>query len=473
MTMGPIAKALLVSQMAIGILVAAQPSHAQDSHNPGSISQPEQSPQALVQNSISMAPASSTNSRQKTALPSASTTPPSATLDDSVDAGEMDDAIEQPRRGMAHWNEYRGPHFTARAGLGLLIEAAGFIQDDVSKQQIKMLPDQRLRDFRFVTGGSFPSLPRKVTWNFGIMYDGPTHSWLVRQTGLMIAVPELWGNIFIGRSKEGFSLNKVMVGYDGWTMERSTMSDATIPILADGFKWLGFTPKHGFLWNVGYYNDWLSKNQNFSTYHNQTVGRFVWLPIRSDLQYSVLHLGVNLRNGSPEQGQVQFRSRPEAFPAPYFVDSGKFPATNTKMAGYETYFRKGPLLLGSEYWWVKVTSPSKHDPTIHGGDFVATWCITGETRVYNTVQGAFKEVIPKRPVFSGGPGAVELVARLSNIDLDSRLISGGKFNRFTPMVNWYLSDFLRLEAAYGVGRLDRFNLKGTTQFFQTRLQFEF
>ena len=53
--------------------------------------------------------------------------------------------------------------------------------------------------------------------------------------------------------------------------------------------------------------------------------------------------------------------------------------------------------------------------------------------------------------------------------IDSGLITGGKFKRLTPMVNWHLSDFLRLEAAYGVGGLDRFNLKGTTQFFQTRL----
>ena len=87
--------------------------------------------------------------------------------------------------------------------------------------------------------------------------------------------------------------------------------------------------------------------------------------------------------------------------------------------------------------------------------------------VYNTVQGAFRDVIPKRPLFSGGYGAVELVARYSDINLDSELISGGKFKRFTPMVNWYLTDYLRLVAAYGVGRLDRFNLKGTTQFFQT------
>ncbi|WP_263365768.1 hypothetical protein [Edaphobacter bradus] len=41
------------------------------------------------------------------------------------------------------------------------------------------------------------------------------------------------------------------------------------------------------------------------------------------------------------------------------------------------------------------------------------------------------------------------------------------------MVNWYLTDYLRLEAAYGIGHLDRFNLKGNTQFFQTRLQIEF
>ncbi len=88
-----------------------------------------------------------------------------------------------------------------------------------------------------------------------------------------------------------------------------------------------------------------------------------------DQKRTVFHLGVNLRNGSPKQGQLQFRSRPESFTAPYFVDTGKFAATNTKMAGYETYYRKGPLLLGSEYWWVGVSSPSTHNPTIHGGDF--------------------------------------------------------------------------------------------------------
>jgi phosphate-selective porin OprO/OprP len=463
---------LVLSLATVAVLPAWHSCFGQDS----TIAEAAQASQQPQRDSSQKPPATSTDtnpSSQQTTTPPPSTTSPSSSLDDTIDAGEMDDDLDHAPRVLARWNEYRGPYITARAGMGFLVDTASFAQDNESKEQIKVLPAQRLRDFRFVLGGSFPSLSRKVTWNVGIMYDAPTHSWLIRQTGVMFAVPKLWGNIFIGRSKEGFSLNKVMVGYDGWTMERSTMSDATIPILADGFKWLGYTPKHGFLWNFGYYNDWLSHNQGFSTYHNQTVLRVVWLPIHSDENRTVLHLGVNLRNGSPEKGQLQFRSRPEAFPAPFFVDTGKFSATNTKMAGYEAYYRKGPLLLGSEYWWVGVSSPSTHNPTIHGGDFVATWCITGETRAYNTVQGAFREVIPKRPVFSGGPGAVELVARFSDIDLDSGTLKGGKFKRFTPMVNWYLADYLRLEAAYGIGRLDRFNLKGNTQFFQTRLQFEF
>jgi phosphate-selective porin OprO/OprP len=78
----------------------------------------------------------------------------------------------------------------------------------------------------------------------------------------MIGVPELKGHLFVGRTKEGFSLSKVMVGYTGWTMERQMAIDV-IPILADGIKWLGYLPKQKILWNIGAYGDWLSKNESF------------------------------------------------------------------------------------------------------------------------------------------------------------------------------------------------------------------
>jgi phosphate-selective porin OprO/OprP len=304
------------------------------------------------------------------------------------------------------------------------------------------------------------------------MYDGPTDSWLFRETGIMVAVPEMRGHLFIGRTKEGFSLNKVMVGYAGWTMERATMSDATVPILGDGVKWLGYVPELHLLWNLGYYVDSYNARQAFSTYDHQFVARIAWVKILSETDHRMLHIGFNGRSGAVDEDILQIRSRPEAFPAPYFVDTGKFEAYTTRMAGWEIYYRSGPWLFGTEYWGQDVNSPEGGDPLFHGGDVVATWLITGETRAYNTVGGFFKAVSPAKTIFEGGWGAWEAVFRISYIDLDDGKMQGGKFWRITPMVNWHLSDQLRMEFTYGYGSLDRFQRTGVTHFFQSRLQMQ-
>jgi phosphate-selective porin OprO/OprP len=75
-------------------------------------------------------------------------------------------------------------------------------------------------------------------------------------------------------------------------------------------------------------------------------------------------------------------------------------------------------------------------------------------------------------VFTGGPGAWELVGRFSYSDLDSGPIQGGTFWRFTPMVNWHMSSNVRLEFVYGYSSLDRFSVVGKTQYFQARFQFQ-
>jgi phosphate-selective porin OprO/OprP len=128
------------------------------------------------------------------------------------------------------------------------------------------------------------------------------------------------------------------------------------------------------------------------------------------------------------------------------------------------------LLIGSEYMFQHVDAPEKGNPYFHGGEVSVVWLATGETRSYNRAGGYFNAVSPARSVFRGGPGAWELVARYSYIDLDSGPLRGGKFWRITPMVNWHLDDSVRLEFVYGYGTLDRFSLVGHTQFFQSRLQ---
>lgn len=416
--------------------------------------------------------AQETDTRTVTAdpAPGQSNTTAQPSLEDTLGANTLD---EEPRRKLVNWNEYHGPYFTIRAGAGLLYDTTAYAQDTQSKEQITLTPQDKLRDFRFILGGKlFPEWSRSITWCAGIMYDAPKNAWLIRQTGIMIAVPELWGHFFIGRAKEGFSLLKVMVGYDGWTMERQTISDATIPILADGIKWLGNTPNHRFLWNLGYFNDFISKGQAFSSYSSEEIARLIWLPVHSEETGKLLHIGFNLRYGKPVNNQLQLRSRPEAYPAPYFVDTGKFPATSTFMAGPEVYYRPRNWMVGTESWFAKIDSPSTHNPTIYGANVDVSWLITGEIRPYNEVGGFFREVSPKHPVTQGGRGAWELVSRYSYIDLDSGTLRGGKFGRFTEQLNWYLSENIRLEFNYGYGRLNRFDLTGNTQFFQTRIQLQ-
>ncbi len=418
---------------------------------------------------LSLAAAGTAQSPQPLPNSAGSTQP---TLDDTIEAGEAD-AVEPRRRKMVKWNEYEGPHFTIRVGGGVLYEGATYAQDEESEQQFDLEPDWKVRDARLLFKGRFPKSRRAVTWRAGIMYDGPTDEFLVRETGIMVEVPELKGHLFVGRTKEGFSLNKVMVGYAGWTMERATISDATIPILADGIKWLGYLEDKRILWNLGFYKDWLSEDEGFSTYDTQAVGRLMWIPIASEATRTILHLGLSARYGKPDEGVLKLRSRPEAFPAPFFVDTGSFKCDDTRMLALETYYRPGPWLFGGEYFMQWADAKEAGDPIFHGGDAVVTWLITGETRTYNTRGGFFNAVSPAKTVFEGGPGAWEAVARLSYVDLDHGPVHGGKFWRFTPMVNWHLSDHLRLELAYGYGELDRFELTGATRFLQTRIQMQF
>lgn len=391
------------------------------------------------------------------------------TIPDGTD-GETIVKIDAPKKP---WNELNLGFTTFKFGAGFLYEYGAFGQDDKAKQQAELggyelEAHAKLRDFRLLFSGQLPT-ERNIIWKIGLMYDGLTGEWFERETGVMIAVPELWGNIFIGRTKEGTSLNKVMNGYAGWTLERQMALDV-IPILADGVKWLGYLQKQGILWNVGAYGDALSKGQSFSTFQWQAAARIAWLPIYSKENQTLVHLGMSIRYGKPVDGKIRLKSRPEAFTAPFFIDTGTFASDHSTHIGWEAYYSRKSLMIGSEYYLHKFSSTEKDDPLFHGGEVVVSYILTGESRPYSTVSGIYSFVPVSKPVWKGGPGAIETLLRISTLDLNGGLIKGGKFWRVTPMVNWYLSPIVRWEVAYGYGTLDRYNLKGTTQFFQTRIQ---
>jgi len=91
----------------------------------------------------------------------------------------------------------------------------------------------------------------------------------------------------------------------------------------------------------------------------------------------------------------------------------------------------------------------------------ATWIITGESRPYNAANGSFSNPKPRVPfsIDGWGPGAWELAARYSDLDLDDHAgvlgaatpaggIRGGDQRIFTAEINWYPNSVLKFGLQY-------------------------
>ena len=219
------------------------------------------------------------------------------------------------------------------------------------------------------------------------------------------------------------------------------------------------------------FTNWLSEGEAFSHYSHQVVGRLAYLQMESDTAGTLWHAGAGVHIGNPQHDSLQLRSKPEVFESPNFIDT-VFPASSGTIAGVEIYRRDGPWLYGTEYYVEKANSTQANNP--HFMEGMRSSRGTSRARRDRTSRRTARSPIsPARPVWQGGHGALEAVLRVSYSDLDSDSLSGGKFWRVTPMVNWYLNDQARLEVSYGVGGLQRFGTHSTTEFFQARLQLQF
>jgi phosphate-selective porin OprO/OprP len=75
------------------------------------------------------------------------------------------------------------------------------------------------------------------------------------------------------------------------------------------------------------------------------------------------------------------------------------------------------------------------------------WFITGEHRSYDRGSGVFTRLAPTTDfaggvdnLFTGRPGgALEVVGRLSGVDLNDRGVEGGEMRNLSVGLNWHLS----------------------------------
>jgi phosphate-selective porin OprO/OprP len=140
---------------------------------------------------------------------------------------------------------------------------------------------------------------------------------------------------------------------------------------------------------------------------------------------------------------ARFSQRPEArIGAQRFVDTGVIAgAEDVNRWGVELGGIYGPFWLQSEYLIADVNRKTDDTLSFDGWHADVGWVLTGESRGYDWHQGVFLNPKPHANFSLGGDGwgALELAARYSVLDLNSRGIRGGRETNFTAGIHWYVN----------------------------------
>lgn len=186
---------------------------------------------------------------------------------------------------------------------------------------------------------------------------------------------------------------------------------------------------------------------------------------------NVLHIGGSLSRTDPHQHATRFSARPETIFASKLLDTGNIRrATQYTTQGVDVAWVNGSLLLQGEYVRTAVERAAREDVNLSGWYVAAAYVVTGEARAYKKSDAQFESISPKQ-----NWGALELVARVSQLDLQSVNISGGKMLGHSVGANYYYNDNVRLMLDYS--RMEASPNKSgkpeTNNILQARVQVSF
>ena len=275
-------------------------------------------------------------------------------------------------------------------------------------------------------------------------------------------------NLSIGNQKEPISMERIMSMVQIPMQERSAGADALLPSRNFGAVISGNAAQQRMSWAGGVFNNWVNSKGSVGDNPTQLIGRVTWLPLITEDESSLLHVGFGIRHSTAEKG-VRYLSEPEFNKSPVFVDTTLIDADDALQTNLEVSWRKGPYWLSAEYNNTAVDSPVFGDLDFSGYNITASWILTGEMRAYNKRSGILGPIPVAKSVYQGGKGAWELSTRWSSVDLADGLIDGGQMDILSVGVNWWLSPIFNVNFNYRFVTLDRFGIKGDSSGFTTRV----
>lgn len=200
------------------------------------------------------------------------------------------------------------------------------------------------------------------------------------------------------------------------------------------------------------------------------TGRLAVVAVEEDGGKRLLHLGVSGSRRNPSGNEVSFSARPENHLAPRFV-AVEVEGDAETVLGAEAAAVLGSFSVQGEYLMSSVNALEGPDPSFAGWYAFASWFVTGEHRPYSRSAGSFQRVKPIANYDGeGGRGALELGARISQVNLNDGDYTGGKLQNLTFGANWYLNPVVRIMANYVRADLDGV---GVSHSLVSRAQIDF
>ncbi|MHC4225833.1 MAG: OprO/OprP family phosphate-selective porin [Planctomycetota bacterium] len=279
------------------------------------------------------------------------------------------------------------------------------------------------------------------------------------------------GKIRFGHIDEPFGLELRTSNRHTTFMERA-LTHAIIPGTETGVLAKNLIMDDRVFFNFGIFRDTDHGVHSGDGAYNVT-GRIVGLPINEDDGTKLLHFGLSGSHRNPD-GPVRFSSRPEANLSNFrYVDTGNILVDDEDLIGLEFAWVNGPLSLQSEYVLDSVDTELGGDANISAWYAFISYFLTGESRFYELGSATFDRPRVKKNFREGGPGAWEVAARFSSIDLEDGLAHGGKQDDVTLGLNWYFNPNTKLMFNYVHALVDHDLYDGNVDVLQMRAQVDF
>ena len=241
-------------------------------------------------------------------------------------------------------------------------------------------------------------------------------------------------NVRLGHQKEPFGLEALDSALHIPFVERSPVF-ALQPFRNTGLRAEGSAGGDRIAWSAGVFREDDPAERGVGRSIAVTA-RVAGSPHLAADGREVVHLGASVTHREID-GEIRFRHRPEVHVSPFFVDTGPIAASSTDIVAIEAMANLGALSLQAEAVRASV-HPETTASLSFGGVYVqASVFLTGEHRPYVPSLANFGRLRPRREFPGAGPGALQLAARYSRLDLDDGDVQGGDLRDLGIGLNWY------------------------------------